>query len=157
MTDNSGEQKSLKVTLDKQTPDEVKRGMLSQALFTSTRSRRSAIGSVDSGSDMNPDVANIIDNTLTKAVMVIYTVADVGSLGSGNSNRSSLDDITKQGDRDKIGSQTDTEIYKIPVSRTSEKPMVLGSNSSEFSFGHIAPQKFYAEVTYDEYTVNIDI
>ena len=44
--------------------------MLSQALFTSIRSRRSAIGSVDSGSDMNPNVANIIDDTLTKALML---------------------------------------------------------------------------------------
>ena len=117
VTDDSGGQTSLKVTLDKQTPDEVKRGMLSQALFTSIRSKRSVIGSVDSGSDMNPNVANIIDDTLTKAAMVINTVADVGSLGSGNSNRSLQDDITMQGDSDKIGSQTDIEIYRIPVLR----------------------------------------
>ena len=60
--------------------------MLSQALFTSVRSRRSVIGSVDSGSDMNPDVVSVKDNTLTKAAMVINIVANVGSLGSGNSN-----------------------------------------------------------------------
>ena len=47
--DNPGGQMFLKVTLDKQTPDEGNRGMLSQALFTSIRSRRSVIGSVDSG------------------------------------------------------------------------------------------------------------
>ena len=84
VTDDAGGQRSLKVTLDKQTPDEAKRGMQSEALFTSIRSRRSAIGSVDSGSDMNPDVANVIDDTLTKAAKVINTVANVGSLGSGN-------------------------------------------------------------------------
>ena len=84
--DDSGGQMSLKVLLDKQTPDEVKRGVLTQALFASIRSRRSAIGSVDSGLDMNSSVANVIDNTLTKAAMVINTVANVGSLGSGNLN-----------------------------------------------------------------------
>ena len=150
VTDDSGEQTSLKVTLDKQTPDKAKRGMLSKALFTSIRSRRSAIGSVDPGSDINPDVVNVIDDTLTKAVTVINTGADVGSLGSGNSNWPSPDDITMQGDSDKIGSQTDVEIHMIPVLRTSEKPMALGSDSSESSFGHIAPWRFYAEVTYDE-------
>ena len=75
--DDSGGQTSIKVTLDKQTPDEVKRGMLSQALFASITSRRSAIGTVNSGSDMNPSVVDIIDDTLTKAAMVINTVADV--------------------------------------------------------------------------------
>ena len=35
---------------------------------------------------MNPDVASVKDNTLTKAAMVINIVANVGSLGSGNSN-----------------------------------------------------------------------
>ena len=59
--------------------------MLSQVLFASIRSRRSAIGSVDSGSDMNPNVVNIIDDTLTTA-MVINTVPDVESLGIGNLN-----------------------------------------------------------------------
>ena len=54
VTDDSGGQMSLKETLDKQTTDEVKRSMLSQVLFASIRSGRSAIGSVDSGSDMNP-------------------------------------------------------------------------------------------------------
>ena len=57
-----------------------------------------------------------------------------------------------QGDSDKIGSQTDVEIYMIPVSRTSVKPMALGSDSSQSSFGDIAPWRFYAKVTYDEYT-----
>ena len=52
-----------KVAPDKQTPDMVRRRVLSQALLSSIKSRRSAIGSVDSGSDMNPDVANIIDDT----------------------------------------------------------------------------------------------
>ena len=84
--DGSGGHMSLKVTSDKQTPDEVKRGVLSQVLLASIRSRRSAIGSVDSGSHMNPDVVNIIDDTLTRAAVVINTVADVGSLGIGNSN-----------------------------------------------------------------------
>ena len=86
--DDSGGQMSLKMMFDKQTPEEVKRGILSQALLASIRSWRSAIGSIDSGSDMNPNIANIIDNTLTKAVMVINTVADVGSLGSDILNRS---------------------------------------------------------------------
>ena len=63
--------------------------MLSQALLSSIKSRRSVIGNVDSGSDMNPDVANIIDNTLTIAVTVINSVANIGTLGSGNSNWSS--------------------------------------------------------------------
>ena len=39
-----------------------------------------------------------------EAVTVINTVADVGSLGSDISNRSSQDDITMQGDSNKIGS-----------------------------------------------------
>ena len=150
--DDSGGQTSLKITLDKQTPDDIKRGILSQTLMVSIRSRRSAIGYVDSGFDMNPDVANIIDNTLTKAVMVINNVANVGSLGSGNSNWALGNDITMQGDSDKIDPETDIEIYMIPVLRTSEKSMALGSNNSESSYGHIAPQRFYAEVTYDEYT-----
>ena len=40
----------------------------------------------------------------------------------------------------------------VPVPRTSENSMPLGSNSSESSFGHMVPQTFYAEVTYGEYT-----
>ena len=48
--DNSGGHTSLKITFDKQTPEEVKRGMLNQALLASIRSQRSAIGSIDSGS-----------------------------------------------------------------------------------------------------------
>ena len=54
-----------------------------------------------------------------------------------------------QGDR---LTKNDVEIYMIPVSMTSEKPLVLGSDSSESSFGHIAPQRFHTEVTYDEDT-----
>ena len=40
----------------------------------------------------------------------------------------------------------------IPVQRTSEKLIVLNSNSSESSFDLVAPQRFYVEITYDEYT-----
>ena len=83
MNDSDG-QMPLSIALDEQTPDMVRRGMLSQALLTSIRSRWSAIGRIHCGSDMNPKVANIIDDTLAKAVMVINTVANVGSLGSGN-------------------------------------------------------------------------
>ena len=68
--DDSGGQTSPKVTLDKQTTDEVKRSMLSQALLASIRSRRSAIGGTESGSDINPDGTNVLNETLTKAVMV---------------------------------------------------------------------------------------
>ena len=74
----SGGQMSLKIMFDKQTPEEVKGGILSQALLASIRSCRSAIGSIDSGSDMNPNIANVIDETLMQAAMVINTVADLG-------------------------------------------------------------------------------
>ena len=56
--------------------------MLNQTLLASIRSRRSAIGSIDSGSDMNPNVANVIDDSFMRAWMVINTVADVESLGN---------------------------------------------------------------------------
>ena len=69
--------------------------MLSQALLTFIRSR-SAIGSIDSGSDMNPDDANTIDDTLTTAVMVINIVVGVGLLGCSNFNWSLQDDVTTQ-------------------------------------------------------------
>ena len=94
--DVSGGQTSLKIIFDEQTPEEVKRGILSQVLLASIRSQRSAIGSVELGSDMTPDVANVIEHTLTKPVTVINTVADMGSLGSDFSNWSSLDHITLQ-------------------------------------------------------------
>ena len=83
--DVSGGQMSLKTPFDKQNP-EVKGGILSQALLAYIRSCRSVIGGIDSGSDMNPDIANVIDDMLMQAVMVINTVADVGSLGSNFSN-----------------------------------------------------------------------
>ena len=89
---------SLNVPPDKQTPDTVRRCVLSQALLSPIKSGRSTIGSVDSGSDMSPDVANIIDDTLTRAAMVIHTVANIGKLGSHNSNQSSQDDVTMQED-----------------------------------------------------------
>ena len=66
----------------------VRTSALSQDLLSSIKTRRSAIGSVDSGSDMNPEVANIINDTLTRTVTVINTV-DIGTLGSGNLNQSS--------------------------------------------------------------------
>ena len=100
----------LNVTIDKQTPDMVRTSELGQDLLSSIRSRRSAIGSVDSGSDMNPDVANIIDDTLTRAETMINTVNDVGTLESGNSNQLSQDDVTMQEDSDKLGSQPDIDI-----------------------------------------------
>ena len=84
--DVSGGQMSLKITFNKQPPEEVKRVNIESGLLASIRSWRSAIGSVGSGSDMNADVANVIDGMLTKAVMVINTVADMGSLGSDISN-----------------------------------------------------------------------
>ena len=84
--DVSGGQTSLKITFDKQTPEEVKRGVLSEVLLASIRLHKIAIGSINSGSDMNPNMGNVIDHTLTKAVIVINTVADVGSLGSDISN-----------------------------------------------------------------------
>ena len=93
---------------------------------------------------MNSSIVNIIDDTLTRAVMVINTVANVGLLGSSNSNQSPWDDVAIQGNSDKLGSQTDVDIYMVPVPKTSEK--------SESSFGHMVPQRFYAKVTYDEYT-----
>ena len=84
-----------------------------------------------------------------KAVMVINTVADVGSLGSDNSNQSSQDYVAMQGDSDKIGSQTDIDIYMLPVQRPSEKLTLSSSNSSEFNFDLIAMLRFYIEITYD--------
>ena len=62
---------------------------MSQGLLTSIRLWRSAIDRIVSGSDMIPDIANVIDDMLTKAVMVINTVTDVGSLGRDISNQSS--------------------------------------------------------------------
>ena len=67
-------------------------------------------------------------------------------------NWSSLDDVTMQGDSDKLGSQTDIDIYMVPVPRTSQESLALCSDSSESSFDHMVPQRFYAEVTHDEYT-----
>ena len=98
---------------------------------------------------MNPDVANVIDDTLTKAVMVINTVADMGSLGSDILNQSLWDDIAMQGDSDKIGSQTNVA-YMIPVQRTSEWLTVMSSNSSESSFNLVTLQRSYAEILCDE-------
>ena len=40
----------------------------------------------------------------------------------------------------------------IPVQGSSEKLIVLGSDSSESSFDLITPQRFYAEITCGEYT-----
>ena len=51
-----------------------------------------------------------------------------------------------------LGLQTDVDIYMVPVPRTSEKSMALHSDSSESSLDHMVPQRFYAKVTYDEYT-----
>ena len=52
MNDFEG-QTSFKVTSDKQTPDTVWTCVLGQAFLSFIKSRRSAIGSVDSDSDMN--------------------------------------------------------------------------------------------------------
>ena len=57
-----------------------------------------------------------------------------------------------QGDSDKIGSQTDIDVYMIWVQMTSDKLTVFGSDSSESSFDLIVPQRFYAEILYYEYT-----
>ena len=81
-TEASGGQTSFKTMFNKQTPEEVKRGILSQDLLASNQSCRSAIGSIDSDSDMNPDVAHVVYDMLTQAAMVINTVADVRSVGS---------------------------------------------------------------------------
>ena len=150
--DVSGGQMSLKITFDKQTPEEVKRGIWSQALFASIRSHRSAIGSIDLGLDMNPDVANVIDDILMKAAMVINTVADVGSLGSDFLNWSTQDNIAIQGDSNKIVSQTDVDVNIIPVQSTSDKLTALSSDSSESSFDLLILQSLYAEILCDEYT-----
>ena len=75
--DVSWRQTSLKITFDKQTSEEVKRGIWSQALLASTRLWRSAIGSIDSGSDMSPSVGNVIDDKLMKDAMVINTIANM--------------------------------------------------------------------------------
>ena len=110
-TDDFEGQTSLNVIIDKQTPDMVRTSLISQALLSSIKSRRSTMGSVDSGSDMNPDVANIIDDTLTRAATVITIVANMGTLGSCNLNWSSQDDVTTLEDSDKLDSQPDTDIY----------------------------------------------
>ena len=57
-----------------------------------------------------------------------------------------------QGDSNKIGSQTDIDVYMIPVQRTSEKFTVMSSNSSESRINLVDSQRFYAEISYDEYT-----
>ena len=119
--------------------------------MASIRSCRGAIGSIDPGSDMSPDIANAIDDTLTEAVTVINTVADMGSLWSDILNQSSQDDIATQGDTNKIGSQTDVDVYMVLVQRTSDKLTVLSSDSSESSFDLIILQRFYTEISYDEY------
>ena len=85
-TDAFGGQISLKITFNEQTPEEVKRGILSQALLASILSCRSAIGSIDSGSDMNYNIANVKDDTFIQAVTVMNTVADVRSVGNDFSN-----------------------------------------------------------------------
>ena len=50
-----------------------------------------------------------------------------------------------------IGSQTDVDVYMIPVQSTSDKLTTLSSDSSESSFDHAIPQRFHAEISYDEY------
>ena len=57
-----------------------------------------------------------------------------------------------QGDSDKIGSQTDVDVYMIQVQSISGKLTALSSDSSEYSFDLIILQRFYAVISYDEYT-----
>ena len=69
---------------------------------------------------MNLNIANVIDDMLIQALMVINTVADVRSLGSDFMNSSSGDDTATQEDSNKIGPQTDVDVYMIPVQSTVE-------------------------------------
>ena len=89
---------------------------------------------------------------LTRAVTVLNTVANIGTSGSGNSNWSPQDDVTTQEVSNKIGSQPDIDMYMVPIPRSSEKSIALGSNRSVSSLSHMVPQRFYAKVTYDEHT-----
>ena len=57
-----------------------------------------------------------------------------------------------QGDSNKIGLQMDVDVYMIPVQSTSDKLTALSSNSLESSFDLTIPQRFYAEISCDEYT-----
>ena len=56
--------------------------------MASIRSHRSVIGSIDLGSDMNPNMENVLDDMLMQAAMVINVVADMRSLGSDFLNQS---------------------------------------------------------------------
>ena len=60
--DVSGAQTCLYKMFDKHTPEKVKKGILSQALLASIRLHRSTIGSINSVSDMNPYIINVIDD-----------------------------------------------------------------------------------------------
>ena len=57
-----------------------------------------------------------------------------------------------QGNNNKIGSQTDVDVYMIPVQSTSDKLTGLSSDSSESSIDPIILQRFNAEILYYEYT-----
>ena len=46
----------------------------------------------------------------------------------------------------------DIYVYMIPVQSISDKLTTLSSNSSESSFNHAIPQRFHAEISYDEFT-----
>ena len=78
--------------------------------------------------------------------MVINTIADVRSLGSDFLNWSSWDDITTQEDSNKIGSQTDIDVFMIPVQSTSDKLTALSNNSLESRFDHAILQRFHSEI-----------
>ena len=79
------------------TSDRVQNQCCRQALMASIRARRSFIESTDLSSDMNPDSAVVIENTLVKMAQALNRDTDEEPSVICSNNRDNVDEISVYG------------------------------------------------------------
>ena len=85
-----------------------------QALMVFIKARRSFIESIDSSSDMNPDSAVVVEDTLVKMTQALNRVTDEEPSVTHSSDQDNLDETSVYKDSYTLEHQPDGTEYMVP-------------------------------------------
>ena len=107
------------------TSDRVQNQSSRQALMPSIRARRSFIESTDLSSDMNPDSAVVVEDTLEKMTQVLNRATDEEPSVTHSGNKDNFDKTSVYKDSYTLEYQSDDTEYMVP---SRDKYYILAIN-----------------------------
>ena len=119
-----------------------------QALMASIRARRYFIGSTDLSSDMNPDLAAVIEDTLAQMAQALNN--DEEPSVTHSDNKEYFDETSVYEDSYTLEHWPDDTEYMVPSSKNTKLQWSTSeSDKSEFNMTQMILTWFYSEIMYD--------